>query len=110
MLILGLSTVPSLMCKTSVEPPLPRLFLSPHNALAVGHIQWGSEKNKVMIRRHKSNKKIRYAVVGLGHIAQVAVLPGFKHAGNSELVTIVSGDGEKQPKQKSPLLTSNRSQ
>ena len=26
------------------------------------------------------NKKIRYAVVGLGHITQTAVLPAFKHA------------------------------
>jgi glucose-fructose oxidoreductase len=25
-------------------------------------------------------KKVRYAVVGLGHIAQAAVLPGFQHA------------------------------
>jgi predicted dehydrogenase len=42
------------------------------------------------------NKKIRYAVVGLGHIAQVAVLPAFKHAkSNSELVALVSGDQKK---------------
>jgi predicted dehydrogenase len=27
-------------------------------------------------------KRIRYAVVGLGHIAQVAVLPAFEHASN----------------------------
>lgn len=41
-------------------------------------------------------KKIRYAVVGLGHIAQVAVLPGFKHAQkNSELVAFVSGNKTK---------------
>ena len=25
-------------------------------------------------------KKVRYAVVGLGHIAQAAVLPAFRHA------------------------------
>jgi len=31
------------------------------------------------------NKKIRYAVVGLGHIAQTAVLPAFKRAEKSEL-------------------------
>src|SRR5438874_2445425 len=30
------------------------------------------------------NKKIRYAVVGLGHISQTAVLPAFKHAENSD--------------------------
>ena len=45
----------------------------------------------------KSNK-IRYAVVGLGHIAQVAVLPAFKNATNSELVAIVSGEEEKRQK------------
>jgi glucose-fructose oxidoreductase len=40
--------------------------------------------------------KIRYAVVGLGHIAQVAVLPAFQHAAsNSELVALVSGDETK---------------
>jgi predicted dehydrogenase len=36
--------------------------------------------------------KIRYAVVGLGHIAQVAVLPAFAHARNSELRALVSDD------------------
>src|SRR5918999_3847535 len=42
------------------------------------------------------NRKIRYAVVGLGHIAQVAVLPAFKHARrNSELAALVSDDPEK---------------
>lgn len=41
-------------------------------------------------------KKIRYAVVGLGHIAQVAMIPAFKNArSNSELVALVSGDHEK---------------
>jgi glucose-fructose oxidoreductase len=39
---------------------------------------------------------IRYAVVGLGHIAQVAVLPGFVHARkNSRLTALVSGDRRK---------------
>jgi predicted dehydrogenase len=37
--------------------------------------------------------KIRYAVVGLGHIAQNAVLPAFTHAEkNSELAALVSDD------------------
>ncbi len=41
-------------------------------------------------------KKIRYAVVGLGYIAQIAVLPAFKNAKkNSQLVALVSGDKEK---------------
>jgi glucose-fructose oxidoreductase len=40
--------------------------------------------------------KVRYAVVGLGHIAQAAVLPAFDHARkNSELVALVSDDPEK---------------
>jgi predicted dehydrogenase len=44
-----------------------------------------------------STKRIRYAVVGLGHIAQVAVLPGFSHARrNSQLVALVSGDRTKR--------------
>lgn len=46
----------------------------------------------------KSKKRIRYAVVGLGHIAQVAVLPAFAHAGNSEIGALVSSDPEKQKK------------
>jgi len=45
------------------------------------------------------SKKIRYAVVGLGHIAQAAVLPAFANARkNSELVGLVSGDEEKLKK------------
>jgi predicted dehydrogenase len=40
---------------------------------------------------------VRYAVVGLGHIAQVAVLPAFAHAKrNSRVVSIVSGDRAKR--------------
>jgi predicted dehydrogenase len=43
-----------------------------------------------------SVQPVRYAVVGLGHIAQVAVLPGFAHAtGNSVLAALVSSDPEK---------------
>jgi predicted dehydrogenase len=44
-----------------------------------------------------AKRKIRYAVVGLGHIAQVAVLPAFAHATrNSQLAAIVSGDRTKR--------------
>jgi predicted dehydrogenase len=43
-----------------------------------------------------TRRKVRWAVVGLGHIAQVAVLPAFAHARrNSELVALVSGDRRK---------------
>jgi predicted dehydrogenase len=40
--------------------------------------------------------RVRYAVVGLGHIAQAAVLPAFANAAeNSELRALVSGDPAK---------------
>jgi predicted dehydrogenase len=45
----------------------------------------------------KPGERIRYAVVGLGHIAQVAVLPAFAHARrNSRLVAVVSDDRTKR--------------
>ena len=41
-------------------------------------------------------KRIRYAVIGLGYISQIAMLPAFRHANsNSELAALVSGDAEK---------------
>jgi glucose-fructose oxidoreductase len=49
-------------------------------------------------KRQSGKKKVRYAVVGLGHIAQVAVLPAFAHAQNSELAALVSSDPEKLEK------------
>ena len=39
-----------------------------------------------------SAKKVRYAVVGLGDIAQEAMLPGIAHTGNSELAAFVTDD------------------
>lgn len=50
--------------------------------------------------RHARNShgQVRYAVVGLGHIAQVAVLPAFQHAGNSRLAALVSDDLVKRQK------------
>jgi len=44
----------------------------------------------------RSARKVRYAVVGLGHIAQVAMLPAVRNARrNSELVALVSDDEQK---------------
>jgi predicted dehydrogenase len=41
-------------------------------------------------------RSVRYAVIGLGHIAQAAVLPAFKHAKrNSTLAALVSGEQKK---------------
>ncbi len=42
-------------------------------------------------------KRVRYAVVGLGWIAQAAMLPAFANAGdNAELVALVSDDADKR--------------
>ncbi|HEX3821804.1 MAG TPA: Gfo/Idh/MocA family oxidoreductase [Candidatus Sulfotelmatobacter sp.] len=46
----------------------------------------------------ESTRKVRYAVIGQGHIAQVAVLPAFRSARNSQLTAIVSGDRAKREK------------
>ena len=51
-----------------------------------------------MTLHHQSKRQIRYAVVGLGHIAQVAVLPAFENSPNSQLFALVSGDAEKLKK------------
>jgi glucose-fructose oxidoreductase len=46
-----------------------------------------------------AKRKIRYALIGPGHIAQVAVLPAFAHArANSELAALVSSDRAKLSK------------
>jgi glucose-fructose oxidoreductase len=45
----------------------------------------------------EGGRHVRYAVVGLGHIAQVAVLPAFAHAKrNSRLAALVSDDPRKR--------------
>jgi predicted dehydrogenase len=49
-------------------------------------------------KRGTSRRQVGYAVIGVGHIAQVAVLPAFRHAMNSKLVALVSSDAEKRRK------------
>jgi predicted dehydrogenase len=49
-------------------------------------------------KKPTARRKVRYGVVGLGHIAQVAVLPAFAHAENSELTALISDDPEKLEK------------
>jgi len=44
------------------------------------------------MKRSPQSQKIRYAVVGLGWIAQEDVLPAFEQLESSELVALVSGD------------------
>src|SRR6195256_3539608 len=48
--------------------------------------------------RRRSKRQVGYVVIGLGHIAQAAVLPAFAHAGNARLVALVSSDPEKRAK------------
>jgi len=43
-------------------------------------------------------RKIRYAVAGLGHISQNALLPAFANTKNSELAALITGDEEKRKK------------
>ena len=40
-------------------------------------------------------RKVRYAVVGAGWIAQAQFMPGVEHTGNSELAALVTGHEEK---------------
>ena len=42
--------------------------------------------------------KVRYAVVGVGWIAQAVFLPGVEHTGNSEVVALVTGHEDKAAK------------
>jgi predicted dehydrogenase len=42
-----------------------------------------------------NNKRVGYAVVGLGGISQRAVLPAFRHSRKAKLVAVVSGDLKK---------------
>ena len=46
----------------------------------------------------KDKKKVGFAVVGLGAIAQGAVLPAFRHAKRARLVALVGRDREKNRK------------
>ena len=42
------------------------------------------------------SREVRYAVIGLGHIAQTAMLPAFAHArSNSRLMALISGSPKK---------------
>jgi predicted dehydrogenase len=45
-----------------------------------------------------TGRKVRYAVVGVGWIAQAEFMPGVKHTGNSEMVALVTGHEEKAAK------------
>ncbi len=60
------------------------------------HTSHYHRRNSPSHRKFAARRKIRYAVVGLGHIAQNAILPAFAHAQeNLELVALVSDDQTK---------------
>jgi predicted dehydrogenase len=42
-----------------------------------------------------AEKKVRYAIVGLGDIAQEDMMPGVQHTGNSEITALVTADTTK---------------
>ena len=46
-------------------------------------------------RERSDGRKVRYAVVGAGWIAQEDFMPGVEHTGNSVMTAIVTGDPEK---------------
>ena len=48
-----------------------------------------------MKEKKRNAGKIRYAVVGLGHLAQVAVLPAFAHLQDAEIAALVTSDKRK---------------
>jgi len=56
-----------------------------------------TRSNRGRSRKKTSHARpVRYAVIGLGHISQAAVLPAFKHAKrNSTLAALVSGEPKK---------------
>src|SRR5215469_18011898 len=53
-------------------------------------------RNTTSKQTKSGNGKIRYAVVGLGYISQIAILPAFAHARSNSVVTaLVSSDSKK---------------
>ena len=42
-----------------------------------------------------TGKRIGFAVVGLGHISEIAVLPAFRHSKKAKVVALVSSDSQK---------------
>jgi predicted dehydrogenase len=52
----------------------------------------------MMTAKIVKDRKVRYAVVGLGWIAQAAFMPGVGHTGNSEMVALVTAHEDKAAK------------
>jgi predicted dehydrogenase len=76
--------------------PLPLVAANDESLGSVSGRRRGKVAARRAIERDAAGKRIRYAVVGLGHIAQVAILPAFAQAQqNSALAALVSDDPEK---------------
>src|SRR6201996_3255991 len=43
----------------------------------------------------ESDRKVRYAILGLGDIAQEDLMPGVKHTGNSKITALITSDAAK---------------
>src|ERR1700742_3081394 len=43
----------------------------------------------------ETDRKVRYAIVGLGDIAQEDMMPGVEHTGNSEITALITSDPDK---------------
>jgi glucose-fructose oxidoreductase len=65
------------------------------SASATPSVAAQSSPSETSSARERSTRQVGYAVIGLGHIAQVAVLPGFANAKNAKVVALVSGDRKK---------------
>ena len=48
--------------------------------------------------RQRQSQRIGYAVVGLGHLAEHAILPAFRSSRKSRVVAVVSGDAQRASK------------
>ena len=55
----------------------------------------GRRRVTTSARDDKADRRVGYAVVGLGRISERAVLPAFRRSRKSKLVAVVSGDGAK---------------
>jgi predicted dehydrogenase len=55
--------------------------------------------DRLLRRKADDSEAVRFAVVGLGHFAQTAILPAFANAdGHAKLAALVTGDAEKAAK------------
>jgi predicted dehydrogenase len=79
--------------KESARGGVPCMMLRYESCSGRAHGFQHCNQEAVGARKSAGRRKVRYAVVGLGHIVQAAVLPAFEHAKrNSVLAALVSGD------------------